>query len=231
VASILAKKKTAGATHALIDIPLGPSTKIRSQHEAEQLSALFYHVAEIIDLQLDVVTTDARGPIGCGIGPRLEALDVLSVLNAESASPPDLREKSLFLAGRILERTNSVPDACGYRIAQEALDSGRAAKTFESIIRAQGARDLPDAARFQSVIESSRDGRISQIDCLAINRIAKLAGSPAHPAAGLRCLHKVSDVVSRTEPLFEIHAQSESQLQMAVDYASSNLNRIVHFGY
>jgi thymidine phosphorylase len=231
VASILAKKKTAGATHALIDIPLGPSTKVRTQHEAERLAERFYRVAEIIDLKVDVVTTDARGPIGCGIGPRLEALDVLAVLQRESGAPTDLREKSLFLAGRILERTGSVADACGYRMAQQVLDSGKAAATFDAIVNAQGPRALPPAARFQTVIEAPRDGRISAIDCLGVNRIAKLAGSPAHSAAGLRCLRKVSDVVSRNEPLFEIHAQSDAQLRMAADYASAALHQIVSYGY
>lgn len=231
VASILAKKKTAGATHALIDIPLGPSTKVRTQVEAERLAAIFHYVSETIGLNVDVVTTDARGPIGCGIGPRLEALDVLAVLDRKLEAPTDLREKSLFLAGRILERTGSVPDACGYRAAQEALDSGRAAAKFASIIEAQGPHDLPPAASFRSMIESPRDGRISEINCLAINRIAKLAGSPAHPAAGLRCLRKVSEVVARNEPILEIHAQSEAQLQMATAYACSALTEIIRFGY
>jgi thymidine phosphorylase len=231
VASILAKKKTAGATHALIDIPVGPTAKIRSQLESEKLSELFYHVAQIIGLQIDVVTTDARGPIGCGIGPRLEALDVLAVLNGEPTAPIDLREKSLFLAGRILERTGCVPDSCGYRMANETLTSGRAAAKFQEMIEAQGALAIPAEARFKAVIGSNRDGRIRQIDCLGINRIAKLAGSPAHPAAGLRCLRRVGDVIVENEPLFELHAQSEAQLEMARQYATVELNRLVELGY
>jgi thymidine phosphorylase len=231
VASILAKKKTAGATHALIDIPLGPSTKIRTQHQAEELAGLFNRVAEVIGLDVDVITTDARGPIGRGIGPRLEALDVLAVLRCEPEAPVDLREKSLFLAGRILERTGVAPDACGYRMAREALDSGRAALSLEAIIEAQGPVDLPAAAAFQTTIESRGEGRIRSVDCLGINRIAKLAGSPAHPAAGMTCLRRVGDVVGRNEPLFEIHAQSRSQLDMASEYAASALSTIVHYGY
>lgn len=231
VASILAKKKTAGATHALIDIPVGPSTKIRSRNEAEELAGLFHRVGEVVGLNLDVISTDARGPIGCGIGPRLEALDVLSVLRREADAPVDLREKSLFLAGRILEQTGTAPDACGYRSAKEALDSGQAAQAFEAMIAAQGAVDLPAAAAFQSIVESKYDGRIQSVDCLGINRMAKLAGSPAHPSAGLRCLHKVGDVVGKNEPLFEIHAQSRAQLEMATDYATSALSMIVKYGY
>jgi len=103
VASILAKKKTAGATHAIIDIPVGTSAKVRSHAEAEELATLFRTVGERIDLRLDVIVTEARGPIGWGIGPRLEALDVLAVLRREAGAPADLREKALFLAARLLE--------------------------------------------------------------------------------------------------------------------------------
>jgi thymidine phosphorylase len=231
VASILAKKKTAGATHALIDIPLGPSTKIRSKREAQELSGLFTRVAEVVGLNVDIITTDARGPIGRGIGPRLEALDVLSVLRREPDAPVDLREKSLFLAGRILEQTGVAPDACGYQMAREALDSGRAALALEAITRAQGPVDLPHAAAFQGTVESRREGRIRSVDCLGVNRIAKLAGSPAHPAAGVTCLRRVGDVIGTNQPLFEIHAQSRSQLEMASEYANSALSTIVHYGY
>ncbi len=231
VASILAKKKTAGATHALIDIPVGPSTKIHSQLEAEELAGLFNRVAKVVGLNLDVISTAAHGPIGCGIGPRLEAIDVLSVLRGEASAPMDLREKSLFLAGRILERTGVAPDACGYRMAMESLDSGRAAKSFEAMVAAQGAVDLPSRAAFQSIVESKYDGRIQSVDCLGVNRMAKLAGSPAHPAAGLRCLRRVGDVVQKNEPLFEVHAQSRAQLEMAVGYATDTLSTIVKFGY
>jgi len=231
VASILAKKKTAGATHALIDIPVGPSAKVRSAREAEDLTGLFTRVSAIIGLDVDVVTTTAHGPIGRGIGPRLEALDVLAVLRGEPDAPHDLREKSLFLAGRILERTGVAPDSCGYRMAREALESGAAARTFEAMRKAQGAVSFPSEAAFRTTVESKREGRIQTIDCLGINRIAKLAGSPAHPAAGLRCLGQVGDVVRQGDPLFEIHAQSTTQLDMARDYAVSTLPLIVQYGY
>lgn len=231
VASILAKKKTAGATHALIDIPVGRSTKIRSHKRAAQLAALFHHVASAIDLDLDVVTTNADGPIGRGIGPRLEALDVLAVLNGERDAATDLREKSLFLAARILEGTGRVPVTRGYGTAQEVLDGGQAAKSFDAIVRAQGARELPPEAPYRSVIESDRDGRLSDVDCLAMNRIAKLAGSPAHPEAGLRSLCQVGRIVSRGEPILEIHAQSEEQLRLAAEYATTERSRIFRFGY
>jgi len=219
IASILSKKKTAGATHALIDVPIGPSAKVRSHRAGEELAELFRFVGDAIGLSLDVVLTDAHGPIGCGVGPRLEALDVLAVLERRPDAPRDLREKSLFLAARLLERAGAVPDAFGYRAAQEALDSGRARARFEEIRVAQGARELPPPAPFTAIVAAPADGRVRALDCLRIARVAKLAGAPANPSAGLRVLCRIDDVVARGQPLLEVHAQSEAQLGFAIAHA------------
>ncbi len=230
IASILSKKKTAGATHALIDVPVGPTAKVRSHRAGEALAELFHHVGNAIGLSLDVVLTDARGPIGCGVGPRLEALDVLAVLERKPDAPRDLREKSLFLAARLLERAGAVPDACGYRAAQEALDSGAAFARFEAIREAQGARELPPPAPFTATVVARGDGRVRALDCLRINRVAKLAGAPANPSAGLTMFCRAGDVVERGQPLLELHAQSEAQLAFAVAHAEQ-ADGLVELGF
>jgi thymidine phosphorylase len=230
VASILSKKKTAGATHALIDIPVGPTAKVRSRAAAEALAGLFRTVAEAIALHVEVVVTEVRGPIGWGIGPRLEALDVLAVLRREPEAPADLREKSLYLAGRMLEMAGAVPPPGGYRAAQEALDSGAALRAFERIVRAQGARELPPPAPHRHTVTAGGDGRIREIDCWEIARVAKRAGAPANPAAGVRLRRTVGDVVRRGEPVFEIHAQSAAQLDFARAYAEARPD-LVRFGF
>ncbi len=230
VASILSKKKTAGATHALIDIPVGPTAKVRTAAAAQRLASLFRSVADEIEIAVEVVVTDAPGPVGFGIGPLLEARDVLAVLRREPGAPVDLREKALFLASRVIELVGKAPPASGYRLAQQTLDSGAAEQAFQRIVEAQGARELPARASHRIVVESPSDGRIRGIDCLEIARVAKRAGAPANAAAGVRLLHTVGDVVSRGEPLFEIHAQSAAQLEFARVYARERVD-LFRFGY
>ena len=230
VASILAKKKTAGATHALIDIPVGATAKVRSIEAAERLAALFRAVAARIGLRLDVVTTEAPGPVGRGIGPRLEALDVLAVLRRDADAPVDLREKALYLAARLLELVEATPAGGGYHAAQSALDDGRAFRMFERIVAAQGARAPLPPARMNWVVEASIDGRIREIDCWEIARVAKRAGAPANAAAGVRLCAVVGDVVTRGAPLFEIHAQSAAQLEFAREYAAARPD-ILRYGF
>lgn len=221
VASILAKKKTAGATHVLIDIPVGSSAKVKTLEAAKHLSGLFRAVAERIGLRLEIATTQALGPVGYGIGPRLEALDVLSVLRREPGAPADLREKSLMLAGRLLEMTDVQPASRGYEAARRTLDSGAALKRFDRIVNAQGRRQLPPEAAWRRNFAAGQAGRIAQIDCWQISRVAKRAGAPSNPSAGVKLYKNVGDTVTQGEPIFEIHAESESQLQAALEYSSS----------
>jgi thymidine phosphorylase len=222
VASILAKKKTAGATHVLIDIPMGPSAKVRTVEAAERLASLFRLVGSAIGLRVETVVTEARGPIGRGVGPRLEALDVLAVLHRKPNAPADLREKALYLAARLLELVGAATQSGGYRAAQEALDSGAAARAFERIVAAQGARTMPPEAAHRATVTASADGRIRAIDCWEVARLAKRAGAPANPAAGGPQQRTIGDVGARGEPLLEVHAQSAGQLESALAYASEH---------
>ncbi len=126
--------------------------------------------------------------------------------------------------------SGAVASGAGYREARQALDSGAALKKFNDIVTAQGAHDLPHEARFRQVVSSHADGRIRDIDCWEIARVAKRAGAPANVSAGVRMLRTINDVVARGEPLFEIHASSETQLGEAMAYAEEH-PEIIGFGF
>ena len=92
VASIMSKKIAAGSTHLLIDLPVGPAAKLTNATEAMRLRKLFEFVGDHFGIAVEVITTDGRQPIGSGIGPVLEAQDVMAVLANDPKAPPDLRE-------------------------------------------------------------------------------------------------------------------------------------------
>ena len=223
VASILSKKIAAGSTHLVLDIPVGESAKVRSMAEAQRLKKLFEFVASHLRLQLDVVLSDGRQPIGRGIGPVLEARDVMQVLQGDPAAPQDLRQKALRLAGRMIEFDPDIRGGEGYQIARDILDSGRALAQMNAIIDAQGRRgELPPPGALQAEVPAAADGVVVALDNLRIARIARLAGAPQVPAAGLDLLKKLGDKVSQGEPLYRIHAQFEADLQFALAHAQKD---------
>lgn len=218
VASILSKKIAAGATNLVIDMPIGTTAKIRSIARAEYLKKFLISIAKEFGIETKVIFTDGSQPIGRGIGPVLEALDVLSVLNRDKHAPRDLREHALMLAGQIIEFSSNVAPSQGIIIATDILDSGKAFLKFQAICEAQGGlRDIPKAALMHT-IESKLSGTIVNIDNRLIARVAKLAGAPKSKSAGVKLLVPLHSVVSRSEPLFELYAETQSELNYVLDF-------------
>ncbi|MFU2487913.1 thymidine phosphorylase family protein [Thauera sp. WH-1] len=219
VASILSKKVAAGSTHLVLDIPVGPTAKVRSMPEAQRLRKLFEFVAARMNLVIDVVITDGRQPIGIGIGPVLEARDVMRVLENDPRAPNDLRQKALRLAGRMLEFDPDVRGGDGFAIARDILDSGRALAKMDAIIRAQGAKpfdhNAPALARLCFEVLAEADGLVTGIDNLQLARIARVAGAPKVQGAGVDLLKKLGDPVARGEVLYRVYADYAADLEFA----------------
>jgi thymidine phosphorylase len=221
VASILAKKLAAGATHLLIDIPMGPTAKIHTQAGALRLRKLFEFVGDRVGLQLEVMVTDGRQPVGRGIGPVLEARDVMQVLENDPDQPRDLREKSLQLASRILEFDPDVRGGQGYTLARDILESGRALDKMRAIIEAQGTSTVSRrVGRLCHEIEAAHGGAVAAIDNQQMARIARLAGAPLDKSAGVDLYRKVGDTVREGEPLYAIHAEFNADFAFACEAAA-----------
>jgi thymidine phosphorylase len=220
VASIMSKKLAAGATHLLIDLPVGPTAKVTSATDAMRLRKLFEFVGDNFGVSVEVVTTDGRQPIGWGIGPLLEVRDVMAVLSNESDAPEDLREKSLRLAGRLLEYDPELRGGAGYVRARELLESGAALKQMQKIIDAQGpSPSRTELGPLSADIVASSDGVVSGINCLRLSRHARTAGAPIDKGAGVRLFKKIGDRIEKGEPLYRIYALDRSELDLATTAA------------
>lgn len=231
VASILSKKIAAGSSHLVLDIPIGPTAKVRSMQEAQNLRRLFEYVASRLNLSLDVVITDGRQPIGFGVGPALEARDVMRVLENDPLAPNDLRQKALRLAGRLIERDPDVRGGDGFAIARNILDSGRALAKMNAIIEAQGSHHFdyknPSLGPLIFEVLAPNSGAVLSIDNVQIARVARLAGAPKVQGAGVDLFHKLGDKVSAGEVLYRIYAEIEADLVFAKELcAKSNGFRV-----
>jgi thymidine phosphorylase len=220
VASVLSKKAAAGSTHVVIDIPVGPTAKVRDAESARGLSRALESIGRMVGLTVAPLLTDGTQPVGRGIGPALEARDVLSVLRGDADAPRDLKARSLALAGRLLEFSPRIAAGAGLAAAREILEDGRAWKKFQAIAEAQGGLREPPHAPYTRPVVSPRGGVVTAIDNRRLARAAKLAGAPHDPAAGITLNTPVGTRVEAGEPLFIVHAQSPGELAYAMDYVA-----------
>jgi thymidine phosphorylase len=228
VASILSKKLAAGSTHLIIDIPVGLTAKVRHMRQALALRKLFEFVGDHLNIHLEVMITDGRQPIGKGIGPVLEARDVMQVLNNDPDAPADLRQKSLLLAGRIIEFDPDVRGGKGYAIARDILESGRAYEKMHEIIKAQGEREIdlqPGELCYQVCAE--RDGVVISIDNFQMSKVARLAGAPMDKKAGVDLLKKLGDKVKKGETLYHIYAEFPADFKFSTNLAQQDSGYVI----
>ena len=221
VASVLSKKAAAGSTHVLIDLPVGPTAKVRSTEAAQALGRRLVEVGRSIGLQVALRVTDGRQPVGRGIGPALEARDVLAVLRRQADAPDDLRQRALRLAGDILELGGAAAAGSGLRLATEVLADGRAWAKFAAIWEARGGLRQVPVASPRRVVEAPSAGRVTSIDNRVLSRAAKLAGAPNAPAAGVDVHVRLGDIVRAGQPLFTLHAQAPGELAYAQQYVNA----------
>ena len=223
VASIISKKLAAGSTHLLIDLPVGPTAKLANDNEAMRLRKLFEFVGDSFGLSVEVITTDGSQPIGNGIGPVLEAEDVMAVLANDPAAPVDLREKSLRLAAHLLEYDPALRGGAGYARARDLLESGAALKQMHRIMDAQGPSNCnSDLGHLTFDVKAASDGIVSGIDCLQMNRLARTAGAPLDKGAGIRLFKKIGDRVEQGEALYRVHTFDRSEYTLAEASANAD---------
>jgi thymidine phosphorylase len=226
IASVLSKKAAAGSTHVVIDIPVGPTAKVRSKKAAELLSEKMIAVGLTIGLNVATVITDGRQPIGRGIGPSLEALDVLAVLQNVVTAPKDLRQKAVLLASKLIEMGGKASKGEGEIVANEILHSGKAWEKFQRICIAQGGLKIPQIAPYKQIIKANKPGMIMAIDNRKIAKVAKLAGAPEAATAGIYLFASIGIKVEEGQNLFEIYAESPGELAYAMEYLKANIDII-----
>jgi len=222
IASILSKKVAAGSTHLVIDLPVGPTAKVRTAEAAQALSVGLSNVGNFFGLKTKIVTTDGSQPVGRGIGPSLEARDVLAVLKREQDAPADLQQKAVALAGALLELVGAATPNAGAQAAADALATGRAWIKFQQICEAQGGMRKPPVSRQQRPIVAERSGLVREIDNRRIARLAKLAGAPDDKAAGVDLHVRLGEAVQKGQPLCTVHADAPGELAYAFDYAAAS---------
>ena len=227
IASVLSKKIAAGSTHLILDIPVGPTAKVRSQQAAEALSAGLMAIADAFGIKAKVIAGDGTQPIGRGIGPALEANDVLAVLQCAPTAPRDLRDRAVALAGALIELGGLAQQGAGATMAAQTLDDGRAWTKFQQICEAQGGMRIPPKSSYRHPLAARHAGHVNAIDNRRIAKLAKLAGAPEAKAAGVELHVKLGDAVPAGQPLCTVHADAPGELAYALAYAAANPDMIM----
>ncbi len=229
LASILAKKVSVGSKYILIDIPYGHSAKV-TKKQAKKLKTKFLELGKRFDLKLQVILTGGSQPIGNGIGPVLEMQDIIKVLQRKEDAPKDLEQKSIMLAGKLLEMTGKEKKGQGKKLALKILNSGKAFKKFEQIIKAQkGKIKKLKAGKYAYTIKAKRKNKIKSLNNKLINTLARQAGCPEDKQAGIYLYKKLNQEVKKRDKIMTVYAVSKEKLKNAKKFYYKNKKEMIGF--
>jgi len=231
LASIMAKKGAVGADAVVVDMPVGPGTKLATPEAGRSLAKDLTDLGERLGIRMECAMTFGGSPVGRTIGPALEVREALALLEGKGG-PNSLKEKSMALAGILLEMGGVAGKGDGSRIAEEILVSGRAHKKMLEIIEAQGgdpkvkSEDIQIGEKKEDVL-SPINGYIVAFFNKRIIEVARLAGAPADKMAGVIIHKKMGQQVKKDEPLLTICSSSEWDLTAAVKDAKRMMPIVV----
>ncbi len=223
IISVMAKKVAAGTTHLALDLPYGKTAKIRHFSDAKKVAKKFENLAKKFNIKTVIDINEMLEPAGRGIGPVLEARDVLYVLEQHKDRPLKLEAKAVRLAGMLLDlcfKEKGIKNLNGEEEAQRILKSGEALKKFREIVAAQkGDKNITSTnlklAEFKKEIVSSVSGKIKDINNYNLNTIAKLLGAPQDKKAGIYLLKKLDHNVDKNEPIMIMYSSDKYLLKEA----------------
>ncbi len=227
IVSIMAKKVAMGVDYLVLDLPVGPTTKIPKNKFADEIEKKFIFLGKKFGMKIKVIRTPSYEPVGRGIGPALEARDVLRVLQQKDLRPIDLENKAVKLAGYLLELADYCKVGRGAKIAQRQLASGDADRQMKKIIEAQGGNPEIDSdevalGALNYEIHAKKSGRVIFINNRAINEICVNLGAPTDKIAGIHMHVHYRDKVRVKDKLFTLYAQSQDRINLALKALEKN---------
>jgi thymidine phosphorylase len=213
LASIMAKKYSVSSNHVIIDIPMGDQGKVKTKKTANVLKKRFLRIAKLLGMKMKVVITSADQPIGYGIGPLFEVEDIMKILKNEPEAPKDLKKKAVMLVTELLYLTGKYKFK--YQAKKEALnvlESGKAWKQFQKIVKAQGKKRLPKRGKHTFIVKAGKAGTVKKIKNKLVANIARTAGSPQDKGAGMVVHKNLGDKVKKGEALYTVYAENKTRI-------------------
>jgi pyrimidine-nucleoside phosphorylase len=224
VGSIISKKVAEGAEALVFDVKWGQGAFMSEMDGALELAARLVEEAERFGRNALAFVTDMNQPLGKTVGNSLELLEAMEMLKGKG--PRDLRALTLLLGAAMLDLAGKVKGLSEGVMALEAeISSGRALKTLEAMVEAQGGDaafiDDPSSlgrAAFEVEVPSPGGGYVSSIDTLGLGfLVCDMGGGRARAGeridhnVGAALLKKRGEEVRKDEPLALLHLSKDSR--------------------
>lgn len=232
VSSILSKKLAGGAEAFLFDVKTGSGALMKTREDSDALAKALVEGAKANGRKAIALVSDMNQPLGHTVGNALEVAEAIRTLTPGAVEVHDrFRELCLLLTAEGLKMMGLATDENARPKAAGLLDGGVALSVFQEIVIAQGGDPtvienpgLLPKAPFVLPLLSEEEGFISVVNAQELGQVVvELGGGRAtkedtiDPSVGLVIRAEIGSRVEIGQPLLEIHAQSELDVQAVTE--------------
>ncbi len=216
--SIMSKKIAEGTSALVLDVKVGSGAFMTDLDRARELARTMVALGQEHNVRTTAVLTRMDTPLGRAAGNAVEVEESVQALQGQG--PADLMEVTLALAAQMLALAGLDADPAA------AIADGRALAAYRDMVRAQGGdpdAPLPQAQHVEMALPATADGWLTRLDALAVGTAAWRLGAgrarkedPVSAAAGVICLAKPGDQVTKGQPLLELRADDPGKMAAAL---------------
>src|ERR1700677_5089728 len=217
--SIMSKKIAEGTSALVLDVKVGTGAFMKDQARARELAQTMVALGNEHQVTTKALLTSMDTPLGRAVGNAVEVEESVQALQGNG--PDDLMEVTYALAERMLTLAGITDQD-----PREAIADGRAYAVYQQMIRAQGGDPdarLPEPEYKQDALIADRDGWLTRLDALQVGVAAWRLGAgrerkedPVSAAAGIICLVKPGQKVTRGQPILELRTDEKPRFGIAI---------------
>lgn len=233
--SIMGKKLAADDDCIVLDVKTGSGAFMKSLSDSRALAKMMVGIGKRAEKKIVALITDMNMPLGNAIGNSLEVIEAIKTLNGNG--PSDLTELSVALSANILYLAEKGSLAECEVLVKDAIESGKALKTFVKMVKAQGGdtsviedTDNFPKAKYSCDFISDKDGYITSVDTEGYGVAALILGAGRNKkddkidsTAGIILHKKTGDLVKKGEKIATLFANNEDLFEKSIEklYAST----------
>jgi thymidine phosphorylase len=214
--SIMSKKIAEGTSSLVLDVKVGSGAFMTERARAAELASAMVEIGRSANMKVAALLTAMDVPLGRAVGNAVEVAEAVETL--EGHGPDDLVAVTVALAEVMLELADLPGDPL------RALQDGSALAVWRAMVRAQGGdpdAPLPRAGVVEPVL-AERDGFLARLEARSVGVAAWRLGAgrakkedPVLASAGVLCLVKPGEPVTKGQPLLELHTDDPARLERA----------------
>ena len=222
--SIMSKKLASGAHSIVLDVKVGSGAFMRTEAEARMLAQKMVGIGKKCGRNMTALLTNMDVPLGTHIGNALEVIEAAEVLKGRGSE--DLTAVCLALAANLVRMCRRVSEEEAETMVRGALSSGRALRTMQSWVAAQGGNaealeryELLPQAKIRYELRAPQSGYLCFMDARSIGEASAILGAGRAKkedaidyAAGIVLRKKTGDYVHEGETLAVLHTNRRETL-------------------